>query len=154
MKLLRIFIDRFVFRFYSDSVLSRFLVDRILFRVFNDRVFFESPVKGSSSGSAVLLGHQCSFSAMSLFFFNQIVLLFFSHILFYIIFSKRSSHLTVSLTCFNNKNELRNTYMTETQNVILKIYAINFPIYTCHQIPDEYIVQKQPPEVFFNKNCS
>ena len=30
---------------------------------------------------------------------------------------------------------------------ILKIY-INFPISICHQIPDEYILQKQPVVVF------
>ena len=29
------------------------------------------------------------------------------------------------------------------------MYVINFPIYICHQIPDEYIVQKQPPVMFF-----
>ena len=41
--------------------------------------------------------------------------------------------------------------MTKTQNIILKMYVINFPIYKCHQIPDEYIVPKQPPVMFFKK---
>ena len=59
-------------------VLFRFLIERILFRVLSDRVFFESSEIGSSSlGHAVIDSslHQCSFSAMSLFFY-QIVLLF------------------------------------------------------------------------------
>ena len=70
-----ILIDSVIFRFHSDRTPFRFFIDRILFRFLSDRVFSESSVIGSSSGSAVLLGHQCSFSAMSLFFY-QIVLLF------------------------------------------------------------------------------
>ena len=88
-----ILIDSVVFRFHSDRTPFRFFIDRILFRFLSDRVFSESSVIGSSSGSAVLLGHQCSFSAMSLFFY-QIVLLFLlskTDVLFYIILSKRSS---------------------------------------------------------------
>ena len=52
-------------------VLFRFLIERILFKVLSDRVFFESSEIGSSSiGHAVIDSylHQCSFSAMSLFF--------------------------------------------------------------------------------------
>ena len=33
--------------------------------------------------------------------------------------------------------------MIETQSIILKIYVTNFPIHICHQIPDEFKVQKQ-----------
>ena len=69
LKFLRIFIDSIVFRFHSDRTLFRFFIDRILFRVLSDRVFSESSVIGCSSGSTVLLGHQCFFSAMSQFFF-------------------------------------------------------------------------------------
>ena len=116
-------------------VLFRFLIDRILFRVLSDRVFFDSSVKGFSSGSAVLLAHQCSFSAMSLFFY-QIVLFFIKNRYFIL-----KNNLTISLRCFNNKNKQRNTYMIETKNIVLKIYAINSLIYTYHQISDEYIVQ-------------
>ena len=64
---------------FSDRVLFRFLIDRILFRVLNDRVFFETSVIGSSSRSAVihfLFGHQCSFSAFSIFFYLIVLLLF------------------------------------------------------------------------------
>ena len=32
-------------------------------------------------------------------------------------------------------NEKIPTYTYKTQNIILKIYLINFPIYICHQIP-------------------
>ena len=61
-------------------VLFRFLIERILFRVLSDRVFFESSEIGSSSlGHAVIDSslHQCSFSAMSLFFYQIVLLLFF-----------------------------------------------------------------------------
>ena len=60
-------------------VLFRFLIERILFRVLSDRVFFESSEIGSSSlGYAVIDSslHQCSFSAMSLFY-HLVLLLFF-----------------------------------------------------------------------------
>ena len=62
-------------------VLFRFLIERILFRVLSDRVFFESSKIGSSSlGHAVIDSslHQCSFSAMSLFFYQIVLLLFLS----------------------------------------------------------------------------
>ena len=39
--------------------------------------------------------------------------------------------------------------MIETQSIILKIYAISFPIYIYHQILDEFKVQEQPLVVFF-----
>ena len=68
LKLLRIFIDSVVFRFHSDRTFYRFFIDRTLFRVLSNRVFSNSSVMRSSSGSAVLLGHQWSFSTMSLFF--------------------------------------------------------------------------------------
>ena len=29
-------------------------------------------------------------------------------------------------------------YIIETQSVVLKIYAINLPSYTCHEISDEF----------------
>ena len=92
LKLLRIFIDSVVFRFHSDRTFFRFFVDRILFRVLNDRVFSESSIIGSSSRSTVFLGHQCSFSAMWLFFLSNRAAIFLSKtdVLFYIIFSKRS----------------------------------------------------------------
>ena len=44
--------------------------------------------------------------------------------------------------------------MIEARSIILKIYVINFPIYICHQIPDEFKVQKQPPVVFWKKKIS
>ena len=77
LKFLRIFIDRVVFRFHSDRTLFRFFIDRILVRVLSDRVFCDSSVIETSSGSAFLLGHQCSFSAMSLSFYQIVLLLFF-----------------------------------------------------------------------------
>ena len=107
LKLLWIFIDRVVYRCYSDNVLFRFFIDRIFFRVLNDRVLYESSVAESSSGSAVIdssiiLDHQSSFSAMPLFFY-QIALLFFikkTDALFHIHYILKNS-----LTCFNNFNK-------------------------------------------------
>ena len=47
--------------------------------------------------------------------------------------TKRSSQFKICLTCANNFNKTdsekwRNTCITETQNIILKIHVINFPI--------------------------
>ena len=116
LKLLWIFIDRVVYRFHSDSVLFRFFIDRILFRVLSDRVLFESSVIESSSGSAVIdssLGHKCSFSVMSLYFYQVVLLLFYFYqkqmfCVTFIIFSK-----TISLTCFNNFNKTDSEKMNE-----------------------------------------
>ena len=66
-------------------VLFRFLIERILFRVLSDRVFFESSEIGSSSlGHAVIDSslHQCSFSTMSLFFYQIVILLFYQKQMF------------------------------------------------------------------------
>ena len=118
-------------------VLFRFLIERILFRVLSDRVFFESSEIGSSSlGHAVIDSslHQCSFSAMSLFFLsNRVATSFYQKQMFYfalIIILKNS------LTCFNNSGKtvkkMKNCRI-KRQSIanILKIYVINFPIYTC-----------------------
>ena len=62
-------------------VLFRFLIDRILFRVLSDRVFFESSEIGSSSLESAAIDsslHQCSFSAMSLFFIKSCYYIFLS----------------------------------------------------------------------------
>ena len=74
-------------------VLFRFLIDRILFSVLSDRVFFAFSEIGSSDlGSAEIDSSldQCSFSAMSLFSYQIVLLLFYR-------FSK-----TISSTCFDN----------------------------------------------------
>ena len=125
LKLLRIFIDSIVFRFHSDRTLFRFFIDRILFRVLSDRVFFESSVIGCSSGSTVLLGHQCFFSAMSLFFLSNRAANFF--------IKNRCFVLHYSLTCFNHINKLRNTTCSDDWDT--KYYFEN----TCHQFPDLHI---------------
>ena len=54
---------------------------------------------------------------------------------------------TISLTCYNNfsktdSEKKKKKYMIETQSMMLKIHVINVPIYICHQIPDEFKVQK------------
>ena len=62
------------------KVLFRLLIDRILFRVLSDRIFFESSEIGSSSlGYAIIDSslHQRFFSALSLFFYQIVLLLFF-----------------------------------------------------------------------------
>ena len=77
LKLLRIFIDSIVFRFHRNRIFFWFFIDMIFFRVLSDRVFSESSVIGSSSGSTALLGYQCCFSAMSLFFLSNRAATFF-----------------------------------------------------------------------------
>ena len=150
LKLLRIFIDSVVFRFHNDRTLFRFFIDRILFRVLSDSVFSESSVIGSSSGSAVLLGHQCSFSTMSQFFYQIVLLLFYQKQIFcFTLYSQNE----VRLMCFNHINKLRNTTCSGGWDTkyYLDNNVINFPIYICHKTPDEFLAQKQPPEVFFLK---
>ena len=119
------------------KVLFSFLIDRILFRVPSDRILFESPeIRSFSSGSTVIDSslHQCSFSAMSLFFLsNRVATSFYQKQMFYfalIIILKNS------LTCFNNSGKtvkkMKNCRI-KRQSIAntLKIYVINFPIYTC-----------------------
>ena len=72
-------------------VLYRFRIKRILFRVLIDRVFFESSEIGSSSlGYAVIDSslHQCSFSAMSLFFIKCVTTSFNQKQMFCVSFIK------------------------------------------------------------------
>ena len=60
-------------------VLFRFLIENILFRILGDRFFFESSEIGFSSlGHAVIDSslQQLSFSAMSLLFYQTVLLLF------------------------------------------------------------------------------
>ena len=62
-------------------VLFRFFIERIFFRVLSDRVFFEFSEIGSSSLGHAVIGsslRQCSYSAMSLFFYQIVLLLFLS----------------------------------------------------------------------------
>ena len=82
-------------------VLFRYLSDRVLLRVHNERFLFESSVIGSSSGSSAIdssLGSSVLFFRHDASFFPNVLLLFLllKHILFYIIFSKRTSQLTIS----------------------------------------------------------
>ena len=66
--------------FTITRILFRFLIERILFRVLSDRVFFESSEIGSSSLGCTVIDpslHQCSLSAMSLFFLSNRVTTFF-----------------------------------------------------------------------------
>ena len=54
---------------------------------------------------------------------------------FYIIFSKRSSHTSAKLIA----EKWRNACMIETQNIILKIYVINFPLCTEYAVNTYWI---------------
>ena len=97
---------RFLFRFHSDRFLFRFLSDRILLGVFSDNVLFESSAIGCSSGFSVIdssLGSSVLFFRHAARFYQNVLLLFLlkTDVLFYIIFSKRSSHLTI----ISEKNE-------------------------------------------------
>ena len=105
LKLLLVLIDRVLFRVHSDRVLFKFHSDRVLLRIFIYRVLFEPLVIGSWSGSSkiLLLGHQCSFSDMPLFLYQNMLLLYLlkANVLFYIIFLKRGSPVIIS----SEKNE-------------------------------------------------
>ena len=128
----------FIFRFHSDRVLFSFFIDRILFRVLSDRVFFESSAISFSSEIGVIdssLGHQCSFCAMLLFFFFFFIKSFYYFFIknrsFYDnIFSKRSLHSSISLTCFNNFNKIdsqihdrdKNTEVVDQRCSVKKVF--------------------------------
>ena len=85
-----------------------------------------SPVIGSSKGSSVInssLGLSVLFfRPAGTFFYQKVISLFLSKavVLFYIMFSKRHSHLTISLTCCNKfqqswlRKTWKNTCMMET----------------------------------------
>ena len=140
LKLLRVLSDSVLFRFPSNRAFFSFLSDRVLYMVFSDGIFFEFSVIGSAKGFWVI---DSSLELSVLFFWYAGTFLskdaptFFvtTDVLFYIIFSKRRSHLTISLTCFNKFwqnwwwKTWRNSCMIKTQNIILKIYVIKFPIY-------------------------
>ena len=101
LRILKVFIDKVVFRFQSNRAFFRFL-----FRVLSKRVFFESSVIGFSSGSLVI-GSSLRSSVGSLFppchyFLSNRTNTFLSKTKsLFNIFSKRSSHLTISLTFLN-----------------------------------------------------
>ena len=137
LKLMRVLSDKVLFRLLSNRTFLRFLSDRVLSRVLSDRVLFDSSVIGSSSGSSVI-DSSCRSSVLFFrfvaLFYKNVVLHFQKKapdVLFYIIFSKRSSHWTISLTflIISTKMIWKNTCMIETQNVILEICVANFPIY-------------------------
>ena len=116
-------------------VLFRFLIERILFRVLSDRVFFESSEIGSSSlGHAVIDSslHQCSFSAMSLFFYQIVLLLFYQKHMF--CFAFMIVLKIINLTCFNNFSKTNSGQNEEIDHRDTKYYIENL----CHQFPDWY----------------
>ena len=93
---------RVLFRFDSDRVFFRFLSDKVFFRVFlrvlSDRFLFES--LGSPSGYSLI----ASSPGSSVLFFRHAAIFLFKRtttfwlktdVLFYIIFTKRASHLTI-----------------------------------------------------------
>ena len=91
--------------FSGMSVFFRFLSEWVFFRFFSDTVLFESSVFGASSWSSVIDFFSQFISP--LFRYVAILLLkcallflSWSNLLFYVIFSKRHSLLTTSLTCF------------------------------------------------------
>ena len=82
---------RVFFRFHSDMVLL----------ILSDRVLFEFSVIGFSSESSVIdssLGSSVLFFRHAHIFYRNVLLLFLlkTDVLFYFIFSKRTSHLTIS----------------------------------------------------------
>ena len=117
LKHLRVLTDWILFRFHSDKVL-RFLSDRVLLRV-----LFESSVTGFSSGSPVIdsslrssvpLFRPAANFLVLLPFFSTTTFFIKTDVLFYIKFSKESSHLTITSACFNNFSK------TDSEKKIMK----------------------------------
>ena len=96
------------------SVFFRFLSEWVFFRFFSDSVLFESSVFGASSGSSVI--DFLSEFISPLFRYAAILLLkcaplflLWANLLFYVIFSKRHSLLTISSTCFEKLKKTTTT---------------------------------------------
>ena len=116
-----------VFRFQSDRVLFRFLIDRSIFRILSNSIFFDLSLIDLSSVSTVM---ESSLGSSELFF-RQVTIFSSNHgttflskkdvVFFYSISLKRNLHLPIGLA--------KKTEEILTQNIILKIYVINFPIY-------------------------
>ena len=124
-------------------VLFRFLIDRILLKVLIDTVFFESSEVRSYSFRSAVIGfslHHCSFSTMLLVFYQIVLLLSKTDVFFAFIITLKK----ISLTCFNNFTKTDSEKQNEEMHgrILYWKYVINFPIYICHQIPDEFKVQK------------
>ena len=82
LKLLRIFIDKLVFRFHSDMVLFRFLIDRTLFSVLCDWVFFIVAVIDLFLGLSMLFFcHVVDFLSNRIFLSKTDFLFYINHIL-------------------------------------------------------------------------
>ena len=87
MKLLRVLINRVLFKFYNDTILLNVLGD------------MEGPLSilnDSSFGSSMLFSWHAAicFIKLCYYFFLKKHMFYFQ--------TKESQHLTISLTCFNN----------------------------------------------------
>ena len=82
LKLLRIFIDKLVFRFHSAMVLFRLLIDRTLFSVLSDWVFFIVAVIDLFLGLSMLFFcHVVVFLSNRIFLSKTDFLFYIHHIL-------------------------------------------------------------------------
>ena len=179
LKLLWIFIltDLSIGVSFSDSVLLRFSIDGILFRVLSDRVLYESSVIETSSGFAVKdasLGSSMLFFRHIAIFYQIVPRFFLIKNRCFVLYSLYSQKQLVERALVTSTKLVAKNWMKkylhgkDTQYYIENIChqfpnlwmcsqccienilcAINFPIYICHQIPDEYLVQKQLPTCNF-----
>ena len=98
--LFRVFSDTVVFSVLSDRVLFGFLSDKIFFTFLSDKVFFrvlsDRYIYCDNSPLAPLFNQK---NRTTTFFKLKTVGVF------YILFSKRRSHLSTTLACFNNFNK-------------------------------------------------
>ena len=113
--LFRFHSDRVFFSFVSDRVFFRFLSDRVLLRVLSGTKLFESSVIDFSSGSSIIyssLGSSVLFFRHVAIYYQNVLLLFLlkADVLIYIIFSKRTSHVTI---CREKKEEILSSYKHE-----------------------------------------
>ena len=114
--LIRFHSGRVFFAFLSDGILLRVLSDRTVLRVLIERVFFESPC--SYSGSTVIDSSLGSYSALfeaCCFFLSKCATNFLikKRCPVLIIFSKRTSHLTIEKNSSEKNKEILAWYRRE-----------------------------------------
>ena len=127
--LFRVFIDRDFFRVFSDTVVFSVLSDRVLFGFLSHRVFFR--FLSDKVFFRVLSDRYiyCVHSPLTPLFYKKkqatTILKLKTDDVFYIIFSKRRSHLSTTLACFNNFNKTDNEKCEEMYGRNTKCYIEN-----------------------------
>ena len=124
--------------------LLRLLSDRVLFKFLSDTVLFESSVLRFSSGSSVIdflsrfISPLSRYAAILLLKCAPLFLLW-ANLLFYVIFSKKHSHSTISLRCFDKFPKKKKKKKLIAKNMRKYLHDRNAKYYIaniCHQFSD------------------